>query len=667
MSTRTRRIPLELSVVALLMVAVVMSVLTVTVTNALMRSADQRHLQELETRTDLIVRQLETFSNTLKRSTDQLGNVFESRFASGLVRDPDRTIAIGSVETPVLTSEGRVLNLSFDAVDEFNRLTGGNATVFARSGDDFVRVTTSLKKQDGSRAVGTFLGKNHPAYERLMKGQPYVGRATLFGRDYMTKYTPVRDARGEVMAILYVGLDYGASLETLKDYLKSLRVGESGYYWVVDVRDGDERGRVLLHPSASGKVQDMEGAGRAAFAEMLDQAHGRVIYGDERGDHALAYTRFADWNWVVAASTDLDEFRRDAIVMRNWMIGGSVLAVLVIGALLYLLIARRLAPLSEFIEDAQRLGAGDLNVRIGYRRADEIGDLASAFNQMADELAVVIRGVRSAVETMHGGALAVSNAAGRALESAQRQADASSATASAVEELTVSIHQIAERSEEAESISRGARVEAAKGGEVATQAADEMSQIAEDVGRSAESVRELGARSKEIGGIVGVIKEIADQTNLLALNAAIEAARAGEHGRGFSVVADEVRKLAERTGGATGQISGMIDAIQGEISVAVRRMDDGNARVASGKDLAGRAAAALLAIREGADRSQHTISDIAHATREQSAAGTSIAQHVEDIARMTDENTAAANEVTRAAGELRAVAEQLEASIRRFS
>ncbi|HEY0856150.1 MAG TPA: methyl-accepting chemotaxis protein [Albitalea sp.] len=668
MKTQSKRIPFELAAAAFLIVAAVMSLLTVVVTRELMRSTEERHLGELATRTEMIVRQLENFSGTLKQSADQLGNVFESQFARGLEIDAARSVDIGSVATPVLTAEGRVMNLAFQQVDDFHRMTGGNATIFARLGDDFVRVTTSVKKEDGSRAVGTFLGKSHPAYAKMMKGEPYVGRATLFGKDFMTKYTPVRDARGEVFAILYVGLDYGAPLAAMKDYLRKLKIGERGYFWLVDAAEGQNRGKVLLHPAHEGStVLDQGASGRAAFAEMLDRNAGTVLYADGGGEHGLAYTRFADWNWVVAASSDLEEFQADARTMRNWLVLGGTGAVVVIGVLLYLLIARRLAPLDEFIEDANRLGAGDLAVRVGYSRADEIGELARAFNHMADQLAAVIHGVRDAVVIVRDGALAVAQTAERTLDGARRQSDASAATASAVEELTVSIHHIAERSQDAEAISHSASEEAGRGGEVASQAAEEMTEIARDVGRSAEAVRNLGMRSQEIGGIVGVIKEIADQTNLLALNAAIEAARAGDHGRGFSVVADEVRKLAERTAGATAQIADLIVAIQAEIGGAVKRMDDGNARVAHGEELARRAASALATIHDGAIRSQQTVSDIALATREQSAAGTSIAQHVEDIANMTEANARAADDVARAAGELRQVAEQLDAAIRHFN
>ena len=108
---------------------------------------------------------------------------------------------------PVLNCGGRVLNGDCAAIDRFTEQTGMRATVFAREGEDFVRIATSVRKQDGERAVGTLLDRSHPAYRALHEGRPYAGYATVFGRQNLTRYDPVRDAAGQLVGVLYVGLD----------------------------------------------------------------------------------------------------------------------------------------------------------------------------------------------------------------------------------------------------------------------------------------------------------------------------------------------------------------------------------------------------------------------------------------------------------------------------
>lgn len=112
-----------------------------------------------------------------------------------------------AADAPTLLCGGRVLNGDCSVADHFTSTTGVRATVFVRQGDDFIRVATSVRKQDGERAMGTLLDRSHPAYRSLQAGRAYAGYATVFGRQNMTRYDPVCNAAGQVVGVLYVGLD----------------------------------------------------------------------------------------------------------------------------------------------------------------------------------------------------------------------------------------------------------------------------------------------------------------------------------------------------------------------------------------------------------------------------------------------------------------------------
>ncbi|MPN16709.1 Methyl-accepting chemotaxis protein McpQ [bioreactor metagenome] len=166
--------------------------------------------------------------------------------------------------------------------------------------------------------------------------------------------------------------------------------------------------------------------------------------------------------------------------------------------------------------------------------------------------------------------------------------------------------------------------------------------------------------------MVQVIKDVADQTNLLALNAAIEAARAGEAGRGFAVVADEVRKLAERTTQSTGEIAGMISAVQRSSQAAVSGMQLVVDQVAQEQELTRSAGTEIAAIGGETQRAAGAISEINEALREQSTASNEIASHVESVAQMTEENHAASERTAEGAKRVDQLAEVVLATLGRY-
>lgn len=153
---------------------------------------------------------LENQFDALDLMIANLGEVFATTLGAPLRLDDERPPRRDELAVPLLYAGDVLLNDAFSLPDRFTKATGAVATVFVRIHDDFLRITTSLTKDDGSRALGTWLGQDHPGYRQLLNGQPYVGYARLFGKDYVTRYQPVRDDQGRVIALLFVGADISA-------------------------------------------------------------------------------------------------------------------------------------------------------------------------------------------------------------------------------------------------------------------------------------------------------------------------------------------------------------------------------------------------------------------------------------------------------------------------
>jgi hypothetical protein len=112
---------------------------------------------------------------------------------------------VGGKDVPGLYFGATKMNNYFDVVDEVVKENGGTATLFVKAGDEYVRVATNVKKDDGSRAIGTILDPNGPAIAMIKKGEAYYGDATILGKPYVTGYDPIKDASGNVIGIYYVG------------------------------------------------------------------------------------------------------------------------------------------------------------------------------------------------------------------------------------------------------------------------------------------------------------------------------------------------------------------------------------------------------------------------------------------------------------------------------
>ena len=104
------------------------------------------------------------------------------------------------------------MNNNFSLVDEIVKQVGGTATIFVKSGADYVRVATNVKRDDGSRAIGTILDPKGKVIEFINRNEAFYGEATILGKQYLTGYEPMHDEQNNVIGIYYFGYLVSRSL-----------------------------------------------------------------------------------------------------------------------------------------------------------------------------------------------------------------------------------------------------------------------------------------------------------------------------------------------------------------------------------------------------------------------------------------------------------------------
>ena len=113
--------------------------------------------------------------------------------------------AVAGKMVPVLYFGDTKMNNNFTLVDAVQKEKGGTATIFVKSGDEYVRVATNVEKDDGSRALGTILDPKGKAIVNIAKGEAFFGDVDILGKPYTTGYDPIRDGSNKVIGIYYVG------------------------------------------------------------------------------------------------------------------------------------------------------------------------------------------------------------------------------------------------------------------------------------------------------------------------------------------------------------------------------------------------------------------------------------------------------------------------------
>jgi methyl-accepting chemotaxis protein len=539
-----------------------------------------------------------------------------------------------------------VLNDNFELPDKVSEICGGTATIFMND----VRVSTNVKKADGSRAVGTKL--QGPAYDAIFKeGKPYRGLAPILGTLYFTAYDPIRDAEGKVVGVLYVGVKKEEFFSAFKsiyvivtvtaavltmlfssialfiarkllapiDLAVSITkaVAEGDLTVTIPPVNDDEAGKIIKSLSTMitslkemiGKIRDSSG--------QLASAAGQI------SSNSAQLTRAAHSQASASEETSATMAQMAASIQT---VAGN---------------ADSLASNADEVSSSiQELGSSSEQVaKSAETMASSVTETSATIEQMtvsiekvarsAEDLASSVTETSSTIEQM---TVSIDQVAGNSQELQKIVVD----SAAIIEEMAASITQVAKNADAADAVAKSAAKEGISGLQAGQQAAAGMARVADVIDKTSASIVNLGKRSEEIGGIVKVINEIADQTNLLALNAAIEAARAGDAGRGFAVVAEEVRKLAERSMVATKEIAQVIRQVQADTGESVKYGEIASQEAKNSMELTTLAGSAIENIVNSIERTSTFMSDISRMTAEQANASSQVIRSVEKMNQATD-------------------------------
>lgn len=317
----------------------------------------------------------------------------------------------------------------------------------------------------------------------------------------------------------------------------------------------------------------------------------------------LAVARDQQLNLLATIQETCD---RLAAIARSSMMFVTALALVALGGAAFLIVGFS-GAFSELLrtmaERAERMTQGDLDVKLPKAGKNPVSQLIRSLakfrdsaRQTRDEAAERLLRDQQELENIRQRSEAEKMRAARIASDLEQ-------TAQSAEELATSVASAAASTRTVDDLAKVVRQKTTEGDQEVQSAMGAMDRIS--------------SAQNEITSIIATVEEIAFQTNLLALNARVEAARAGEYGRGFAVVATEVQQLAARSTRAANEVGGLIEKASAEIDGGVKIVKQ------SGKTL-----------------------------REISKGNAEIAETINSVAGMLEQQSQSLNDISSAAGRL---------------